>query len=171
MIAINIITGITYKPYYIPSRMYSLIKSKDINASYIDTIFSPCWIFLFHAYFSLLFNTKKYVSCLAGVDEQSLTPGLLLSLPKVKEIKIDEKYIIPDKIDKSTAQNLSWQYCKKELIRKNKILHKIPEINSVNCYKYYKPLYLYEIIDQYKQKHYHVIDSTSGEVDYINIIE
>ena len=93
------------------------------------------------------------------------------ALPETEEIKVMEKNVLSDKITEARAEELAWEYSKRWVIRKNRILHKVPEKTQTHSYKVYKPLYLFEFYKKEEERtFYKIMDSLTGDLENIELV-
>lgn len=168
---INVIRGIKYKPDMLIRKVSSTEKYKSISCRYVDVLYSPCWIFAFGALFRLHGDKRKYVGYLSGVDELSLSPGTVANMPQTEKVEADDKNILCDKLLKEEAEDRAWEYSKKWIIRKNRVLFCTPERTETHCFKVYKVLYLFEFHNRDTDcTFYKAMDSLTGDLENIELI-
>jgi hypothetical protein len=165
MIKIDVILGLKYKPEYLPEKISSKRNIKHIECRYINVLYSPCWLFPFKVYFELAGN-RKYASYLGGVDELTLSPGTVTMFPETTELEVEEVNMLPVKLTEDKAREIAWDYSKRWIIRKNRILHKVPILECSKSYKIFKPLYLFKFQNKLKdQIFYKAFDSLTGDLE------
>ena len=171
MLSINVLKGVKYVPETLVNKISSSNKHRLIDCRYIDVLYSPCWIFAFGAVIRFSQAKQKFVGYLGGVDELTLSPGTVTALPETEEIKVMEKNVLSDKITEARAEELAWEYSKRWVIRKNRILHKVPEKTQTHSYKVYKPLYLFEFYKKEEERtFYKIMDSLTGDLENIELV-
>ena len=167
---INAISNGKIKYEQFIKRLNNNQRLKHIECNYISTLYSPCWIFKFEIGFKLPGVKTAHTGCLSGVDELNLTPGLIDPMPQIKVLKVDKYQIIPYKLTTESAEEIAWNYSKKWVIRKNKILFAVPMRQQTKTLIVHKALYILKFHNRkLDQTLYKVLDSLTGDIDNLLI--
>lgn len=170
MKAINVITGVRFKPEHFLERMSKSKKLSHLAISHVNTIYSLCWVFQFRVALPVTKKTTRYAGYYGGFEESSMVPGKLRFLPAFQELEVDDSQILADKLTEEEALRLTWEYNKMDIIRKFRSLNAPPQRESYQAERLYKPLYVMRFYNKDLQEtKYKVLDSLTGDLEDILI--
>lgn len=99
-----------------------------------------------------------------------MVPGKLRILPASHVESVAEEQILADKLTEEEALAITWDYNKKGIIRKYKLLNAPPELADHITERLYKPMYVIRFHNtQLDEDKYKVLDSLSGDLEDIMI--
>lgn len=169
MLNIKVIKGIRYTPEKLTAAIGKNKRLAHIECTPVNILYSPCWIFAFHVAFELTKKHTRHVGFWGGVDEIKATPGLIRELPEWEETQAAEINVLPDKMSEEEAADLAWNYNKRWVARKHRMLIFGPPIRTrTDTYKLYKPVYMLKFYNRdLDQTLFKALDSLTGELENI----
>lgn len=75
MKSISVLTGVRFQPEHFLQHMKKSKKFSYIDFSYVDTLYSPCWVFQLRVAIPVTKSVKRYAGYYAGFEESTMTPG------------------------------------------------------------------------------------------------
>lgn len=170
MESISVLTGVRFQPEHFLAHMKKSKKLSYIDFSYVDTLYSPCWVFQLRVALPVTKKVKRYAGYYAGFEESTMTPGKLTRLPGSHTVEVDESRILPTKLTEEQALAQAWDYNKLWVIRKFKSLNAPPELEDHKAECVYKPMYLMRFYNrELGETKYKVMDSLSGDLEDIEL--
>lgn len=172
MAVISVIQGTRYTPGRLIAQMARNRKLSHIECTPVNVMYSPCWVFAFSVSFALTRRYTRRVGWYGGLDEQHVVPGVVHCMPETAEITADEAQILPDKLTREQAEQMAWEYNKRWIRKKYRILFSPPVKTAAEASKYYKPVYLLKFDNKtLGQTLYKAMDSLSGDLENLNTKE
>jgi hypothetical protein len=172
MAKIEVLKGIRFTPEMFLKRMKKSKKLKNIEVKHMNTVYSLCWIFQYRILLQASKNTTRYAGYYGGYDESVASPGKLALLPAAEEKEVPDVCILADKLTEEEALKASWEYNKRDVTRKFRNLYAPPVLEDHKTDRYYKPLYIFEFYNkELDEKKYRILDSLTGDLDEIQIME
>lgn len=167
---IEVITGVRFRPEQVINSLSKKKKYKHIKCTYVNSIYSPCWVLEFRVLLQASPNTTRYAGYYAGIDELNLTPGKIQMLPSAENMNVDDFTILENKVDEKTAVDMAWEYNKNWIIIKFKNLYAPPVLEQYKLHLYYKVLYVIEFCNlELGEKKHLALDSLTGDLEPIAI--
>ena len=75
MKSISVLTGVRFQPEHFLQHMKKSKKFSYIDFSYVDTLYSPCWVFQLRVAIPVTKSVKRYAGYYAGFEESTMTPS------------------------------------------------------------------------------------------------
>ena len=98
MKSISVLTGVRFQPEHFLQHMKKSKKFSYIDFSYVDTLYSPCWVFQLRVAIPVTKSVKRYAGYYAGFEESTMTPGKLSRLPGSHPVEVAEQAILPSRL-------------------------------------------------------------------------
>ena len=165
---ISVITGVRFKPETFLDHMAHSKKLAHIQCSHINTVYSLCWVFQLRVMLPVTKKAERYAGYYAGLEESTMCPGKLRILPSSHTETVQEAQILADKLTEEQALAITWDYNKRGIIRKYKLLNAPPVLEDHVTERLYKPMYVIRFYNtQLNEAKYKVLDSLSGDLEDI----
>lgn len=169
MESIPVLTGVRFKPEHFLEHMQKSKKLSYIEFSYVDTLYSPCWVFQLRVALPVTKTIVRYAGYYAGFEESTMTPGKLARLPGSHAVEVDESRILPRRLTEKEALDQAWEYNKLGVIRKFRSLNAPPVLADYKAECVFKPMYLLRFYNnELDEEKYKVMDSLSGDLEDIS---
>lgn len=166
MKSISVLTGVRFQPEHFLQHMKKSKKFSYIDFSYVDTLYSPCWVFQLRVAIPVTKSVKRYAGYYAGFEESTMTPGKLSRLPGSHPVEVAEQAILPSRLTEDQVLKQAWDYNKLWVVRKFKCLYAPPELEDHKTELVYKPMYLMRFYNRdLDEEKYKVMDSLSGDLE------